>query len=181
MGSAHKSGFCPIVLTAVWLGIAPTAAPARAEPSLGNLFGSRPEQQHDPSAELQQVWHALTRRPFASDPVVQGALAQAQRELALLREAWKAGAQQAVVQRRTNLVWAALSAADRLQARIATAAALAGLEQRARDTEAAAERAGAALQHSQKVEVAADPPPPLAADPAAREHPSSAPQGERSL
>jgi len=145
MAQTFTSRSCPMLAAAVWLGL--SSSPVLAEPSLANLLGGGSVQQ-EPTAELEQLLHALERRPFVADAHVQQALGQARSELLRLREAYARGERRAVVQRRASLVWAALSAADRLQARVATAAALAGLELRARDAEAAAERARQALERS---------------------------------
>ena len=139
-----------IVLAAFWVGMAAGRPwPVHAEPSLANLLGGRATQR-DPTQELAQRLYALEQRAFATEAAVQDTLVQARAALAQLRQAYASAASDAVVQRRTGLVWAALSAADRVQARIAAAAALVELSQRARDAEAAAEHAHTALTQAQQ-------------------------------
>jgi hypothetical protein len=117
-----------------------------AEPSLAGLL--RPAPQLHPDAQTDALLEqliAVERRAFALDSTVQRALAHAREQLGLLRAARAQAASQVVLQRHEALVWAALSWADRAEARARTAAALAGLAARADDAEAAAARARVAL------------------------------------
>jgi hypothetical protein len=128
-------GYLLVISGACWLGFAGSVT---AQAAVANLLAPAPAARA-PGAELAEQLSQLARRPFADDHAVQAALVQARIELAALDAAQ--GANDAALQRRTALVWAALSWADRLQARVHTAAALAGLQARARAAEDAALRA----------------------------------------
>jgi alkylation response protein AidB-like acyl-CoA dehydrogenase len=129
----------------VAVALACASASVQAEPGLANLLRPAPVQR-DPLAELAQQLAALERRPYAADPAVQQALARVHAELAQLRLVVARAADAAQRARRTALVWAALSWADRLEARAKIAAAMAGLAARADAAEASVvrERAQAA-------------------------------------
>jgi hypothetical protein len=121
-----------------------------AEPSLANLLIGK--QELDPRLkQLDQLAAQLAeieRRPFAEDAEVQHALAEARAELSRARAAYSQGAQGVIeptLQRNLALVRAALSAADRLEARMFALAAFARLRQQADEMEAAAQAAEAVL------------------------------------
>jgi hypothetical protein len=115
---------------------------ARAEPSVASLL--RPAPAHvDPTAEIAETLRSLERRAPAGDEAVRAALDRARHELALLRELAARGADDAALERHTQIVWAALSWVDRLQARSELAARLAEQRALAESAEAAAERARA--------------------------------------
>jgi hypothetical protein len=133
-------------------GIAPFVAPEQslAEPSLANLLSAAPAA--DPWVKQMDLLAAqlaeIERRPFAEDAAVQRALAQARAELSRARAAYSHGALEPVLSRDVALVRAALSAADRLEARIFASAALLRLKQQADDAEAAAQLATTLLQEA---------------------------------
>jgi hypothetical protein len=122
-----------------------------AEPSLANLLNAPPAV--DPVAQAADQLAAqlaeIERRGFVQAPDVQRVLAEARAELSHARAAYAAGAPEQQVYDSLALVRAALSAADRIEARAAAAAALARLKQQAEDAEAAARAAQAALQQAQ--------------------------------
>jgi hypothetical protein len=120
------------------------STPVYAEPSLAGLLHPAPRAYAD--ALLEQLI-AIERRAYAMDASVQRALLHAREQLAFLRAARAQAAPRAVLQRHEALVWAALSWADRAEARARTAAVLAGLAARAAAAEASAWRARTALEH----------------------------------
>jgi len=142
---------CRIGATVI-LGIAPLVvlAQVRAEPSLANLLTAPAPVDPVTQAtdQLASQLAEIERRPFAEAPAVQHALAEARAALSHARAAYTAGLPDRRVQRDLALVRAALSAADRLEARAFAAASLARLEQQADDAEAAARTANAALQEA---------------------------------
>lgn len=123
-----------------------------AEPSLANLLSGK--QEVDPLLkqmdQLATQLAELERRPFAEDAEVQHALAEARSELSRARAAYSQGAVEPVVQRNLALVRAALSAADRLEARMFALAAFARLRQQADEMEAAAHAAEAVLAQARE-------------------------------
>jgi hypothetical protein len=123
-----------------------------AEPSLANLLSGK--QEVDPlQKQVDQLATQLAeieRRPFAEDAEVQHALAEARAELSRARAAYSQGALETVVQRNLALVRAALSAADRLEARMFALAAFARLRQQADEMEAAARAAQAVLAQARE-------------------------------
>jgi hypothetical protein len=137
-GALVISGFAPFV----------AHAPLRAEPSLANLLNAPPAADPVTRAtdQLAAQLAEIERRPYAAGAPVQRALAEARAELSHARADYAQGAAEARVLQGLATVRAALSAADRLQARAFAAAALAQLEQQAKDAEAAAHAAEAALQ-----------------------------------
>ena len=118
-----------------------------AEPSLANLLSAAPavdpllKQMDQQATQLADI----ERRPFAEDAEVQHALAEARAELSRARAAYSQGAAEPALQRNLALVRAALSAADRLQARMFALAAFARLRQQADEAETAAHTAEAVL------------------------------------
>jgi hypothetical protein len=130
-------------LTAVVVFVALFAwQPARAEPSVANLLRPAPAPA-DPTAELAETLHTLERRAPAGDEPVRAALAQTRRELALLRDLAARGADDAALERHMQIVWAALSWVDRLEARTELAARVAEQRALAESAEAAAAQARA--------------------------------------
>lgn len=125
-------------------------AQAHAEPSLANLLHAPPPVDPVTQAtdQLASQLAEIERRPFAEAAAVQHALAEARAALSHARAAYTQGLPDQQVQRDLALVRAALSAADRLEARALAAAALARLKQQADDAEAAARTADAALQRT---------------------------------
>jgi hypothetical protein len=121
---------------------------AHAEPSVANLLRPAPAPV-DPTAELADTLHTLERRAPAGDEPVRAALDQTRRELLLLRDLAARGADDAALERHMQIVWAALSWVDRLEARTELAARLAEQRALAESAEAAAElaRAQAAAQN----------------------------------
>jgi hypothetical protein len=141
IGALVISGIGPlVVLTAT--------EQTRAEPSLANLLNAPPPLDPVTQAtdQLASQLAEIERRPFAEAPVVQQALAEARAALSHARAAYTQGRSDERVQRDLALVRAALSAADRLEARAFAAASLARLKQQADDAEAAARVAEAALR-----------------------------------
>jgi hypothetical protein len=134
--------------------------PSLAEPSLANLLTA--PAPVDPVAQAADQLAALLaeieRRPFVQATDVQHVLAEARVELSHARAAYAAGAQEQTVYDNLALVRAALSAADRIEARAAAAAALARLRQQADEAEAAARAAQAALQQTQAAAATMEPP-----------------------
>lgn len=122
-----------------------------ADPQLGALLQPAPSTR-DPRAraedELAAQLQALERRAYAADPEVQRALTRVRLELVQLR----AARDQAAWSRRNARVWAALSWADRLEARVRSAAAIAGLAARADEAEAALLRQQKALARARAEE-----------------------------
>lgn len=122
-----------------------------AEPSLANLLHA--PAPVDPVAQSADQLAAqlaeIERRPFAQSADVQRVLAEARAELSHARAAYAAGAPEQVVTDGFMLVRAALSAADRIEARAFASAALARLKQDAAEAETAARAAEAALQQAQ--------------------------------
>lgn len=129
------------------------ASQGHAEPSLAEVLRQAPSAR-DPSAELWDQLSQLERRQFAAEPAVQRALERVRSELRALATMRTQAADPARVRRRVAIAWAALSLADRLEARARTAAALAGLEARALEAEAAAQRAREAYERAQSSSVA---------------------------
>lgn len=121
-----------------------------AEPSLANLLNAPPPVDPVTQAadQLALQLAEIERRPYAEAASVQHALAEARAALSHARVAYTQGLSDARVQRDLSLVRAALSAADRLEARAFAAASLARLQQQADDAEAAARTAHAALQQA---------------------------------
>jgi hypothetical protein len=119
-----------------------------AEPSLANLLSAAPEVDPVTQAadQLAAQLAEIERRPFADASVVQRALAEARAELSHARATYAKGAPDVDIQRSFALTRAALSAADRMQARAFAAAALARLKLQAQEAEAAAKLAEAELQ-----------------------------------
>lgn len=122
----------------------------RAEPSLANLLNAPP-----PSDPLMQATDQLAsqladieRRPFARSAAVQHALAEARAALSHARAALTNGRPDEQIQQALLLARAALSAADRLEARAFAAASLARLKQQADDAESAARVAMVALDEA---------------------------------
>jgi hypothetical protein len=141
------SGFAPLI----------TLEHSRAEPSLANVLGAAPSV--DPvvhaTDQLASQLAEIERRTYAVGAVVQHALAEARAELSHARAAYAQGAPEQAIQQNLALVRAALSAADRLEARAFAAASLARLKQQADDSESAARAAQAALQQAQAAASAA--------------------------
>jgi hypothetical protein len=133
--------------------------PSLAEPSLANLL--KAPTPVDPVAQATDQLAAqlaeIERRAFAQATDVQRVLAEARAELSHARAAYAAGAPEQLVFGQLALVRAALSAADRSEARASAAAALARLKQQADEAEAAARAAEAALQQASS---ALEEPPP---------------------
>jgi|GEM_PF-6536896 len=150
IGALVISGIAPLVV------LTPTEQ-ARAEPSLANLLNAPPPVDPVTQAtdQLASQLAEIERRPFAETPAVQQALAEARAALSHARAAYTQGLSDQRVQRDLALVRAALSAADRLEARAFAAASLARLKQQADDAEAAARTADAALQHAKATPAAA--------------------------
>ena len=159
----HVLRCCGSMVTKKWLtrcrigalvisGIAPLVVDiqARAEPSLANLLTA--PLPVDPvtqaTDQLASQLAEIERRPYAEASAVQQALAEARAALSHARAAYTQGLADERVQRDLALVRAALSAADRLEARAFAAAALARLKQLADEAEAAARTAEAALQQA---------------------------------
>jgi hypothetical protein len=121
-----------------------------AEPSLANLLNAPPPV--DPVTQATDLLASqlaeIERRPYAEAAPVQHALADARSALSHARAAYSNGLTDEQVQRDLALVRAALSAADRLEARVFAAASLARLKQQADDAESAARAAEAALQRA---------------------------------
>lgn len=129
-------------------------APARhsfAEPSLANVLLGAPAPV-DPTVasmnELAAELASVERRPFAKDPAVQRALGEARAELSRARAAYTGGAPEASVALGLEVARAALSAADRMQARAFAAAALARLKLQTEIAEAAAGSARLAYEQA---------------------------------
>lgn len=137
-------------LVIIGFGPLATLERSRAEPSLANLLNA--PAPVDPVAQAADQLAAqlaeIERRAFVQAPDVQRVLAEARSELSHARAAYASGAPEQVVYDNLALVRAALSAADRIEARAAAAAALARLRQQADDAEVAARAAQAALQQA---------------------------------
>lgn len=133
-------------------GIAPSVVIEHvlAEPSLANLLTAPPPVDPVSQAvdQLASQLGEVERRPFAQAPAVQEALSEARAALSRVRAAYARGLPDEQVQRELELLRAALSAADRLEARAFAAASLARLKQQAADAEAAARAADEALQRA---------------------------------
>lgn len=140
IGALVISSFAPLVAMEQTL----------AEPSLANLLNAPPPVDPVTQAtdELASQLAEIERRPFAEASSVQHALGEARAALSHARAAYTQGLPDQQVQRDLALVRAALSAADRLEARAFAAASLARLKQQADDAEAAARSADAALQQT---------------------------------
>jgi hypothetical protein len=140
-------------LFAVLLGLYP-CAPCAAEPSLANLLtgSASADPKAETLAQLASELASVERRPFAQDSAVQRALGDARAELAGVRAAYAAGASAPAVERGIALVRAILSAADRLEARVFAAAALARLKAQAAAAEDAARAAQSALAQAKSSE-----------------------------
>jgi hypothetical protein len=144
IGAFVISGIAPLVVLAVLT----VTKQTRAEPSLANLLNAPPPVDPVTQAtdQLASQLAEIERRPFAEAPAVQQALAEARAALSHARAAYTQGLSDQRVQRDLALVRAALSAADRLEARAFAAASLARLKQQADDAEAAARTADAELR-----------------------------------
>ncbi|MET0386676.1 MAG: hypothetical protein ABW321_11995, partial [Polyangiales bacterium] len=128
----------------VW-GCVIAASSVHAQPAVASLFAPAPRER-DPAADLEVQLSALRQRPFAADSEVQPALALVDRAIEMLRAAHARAADDAELQRKSALAWAALSRADRLEAKAHTAAALAGLRAHAEELEAGVQRAKLAYE-----------------------------------
>lgn len=149
IGALVICGFSPLVVLEHGL----------AEPSLANLLNAPPPV--DPVVQMGDQLAAqlaeLERRAFAQSADVQRVLAEARAELSHARAAYAAGAPEQEVADGFALVRAALSAADRIEARAFASAALARLKQQADEAESAARAAEAALQQAQAASEEAKP------------------------
>jgi hypothetical protein len=141
--------YAHLAVVCLWI-----ARPVHAEPSLAQLLVERPAA-NDPSVALAEQLADIERRPFAAEVATQRALQRVHAELAVLRAARGRGASAAVLRRQTALVWAALSWADRLEARARTAARLKQLALRADEAEAALARAQQAQEPAAATRVVA--------------------------
>jgi hypothetical protein len=146
IGALVISGFAPLV----------ALEPSHAEPSLANLLNA--PAQADPivqaSDQLAAQLAEIERRTYAQGADVQRVLADARAELSHARAAFAAGAPEQVIEGNLGLVRAALSAADRSEARAFAVAALTRLKQQADEAEVAARAAESALQQAQAASVA---------------------------
>jgi hypothetical protein len=128
-----------LALGAVLLAVQPAVAQNQAsEPSLAQLL-SAPPARPDDAAQLALQLAQLEKRPFARFGA--SALNEARAALDSLPALRANKAAPEAIERRKELVWAALLLADRLMARAELAAALHVLELRARQVEAAAKQA----------------------------------------
>jgi hypothetical protein len=117
------------------------AGDRQAEPSLGRLLRPTRAQAGDVD-RLAQLLAELEQRTLAKVAAA-AALVQARAELDRLRQLRAQGATADAIERRQQIVWAALLLVDRLIARAEHAAALQRLEVQARSMEAEARRARA--------------------------------------
>ena len=110
---------------AIWLVLAPAARadePARSTTLQGILSGKGPGM--DPAvAQLEAAWQELAERPLAKTAGKPG-LDRARQELTRLHQLIADRAHPQAIERRKQLVWAALSLSDREMARAELAAAL---------------------------------------------------------
>jgi hypothetical protein len=144
---------CLLALVTALLAVHPAAAQSEAsEPSLAQLF-SAPPTRPDDATQLAQQLAQLEKRPFARFGA--SALNEARAALDSLPALRANKVAPEAIERRKELVWAALLLADRLMARAELAAALRVLELRARQAEADAKQAETARDGALAVGVTA--------------------------
>jgi hypothetical protein len=122
---------------------ADTDGETQAEPSLARLLrpAALPSDELD---QLERLLSELAERPAAAAGPVLAAVTQTRGELLTLRRLREQGAARELFERHKQLVWAALSWLDRLEASSQHAAAVSTLELRVRRARAEADAAHAA-------------------------------------